>query len=151
MTVKDAGNVTSADLAQVVGVTTFARLTGGLVDAGGPAVVVDGGAAPLAAGQDPRGRALPGQRAGQDRPDARRSTGLGDRFNGNVFVSAVHHDIRHGRWFTTAEFGLASEWFADKPFLQWRRGGPPSRREGPPDRHRQAGGGGSRPAGSGCR
>jgi uncharacterized protein involved in type VI secretion and phage assembly len=43
-------------------------------------------------------------------------SGVGDRFSGNAYVSAVHHDIRHGNWITSTEFGLDSEWFADKTF-----------------------------------
>lgn len=40
--------------------------------------------------------------------------GVGNRFNGNVFVSAVHHVIEEGSWITEAEFGLAPEWFSDR-------------------------------------
>lgn len=40
--------------------------------------------------------------------------GVGERFNGNVFVSAVHHEIVEGGWTTEVEFGLAPDWFADR-------------------------------------
>lgn len=40
--------------------------------------------------------------------------GVGNRFKGNVFVSAVEHVIEEGNWITEAEFGLAPEWFADR-------------------------------------
>jgi uncharacterized protein involved in type VI secretion and phage assembly len=39
---------------------------------------------------------------------------VGNRFNGNVFVSAVKHEILAGGWTTEVEFGLAPEWLADK-------------------------------------
>ena len=35
--------------------------------------------------------------------------GVGDRFNGKVFVSAVRHEIVKGVWTTDAQFGLANE------------------------------------------
>jgi Rhs element Vgr protein len=38
--------------------------------------------------------------------------GVGDRFNGAVFVKSVHHAVEGGRWITTAEFGLSPDWFA---------------------------------------
>ena len=40
--------------------------------------------------------------------------GVGDRFNGNAFVSAVRHAIRDGRWVTTAQFGMAPEAFSSQ-------------------------------------
>ncbi len=38
--------------------------------------------------------------------------GLGDRFNGNAYVSAVNHRLVDGLWRTTAELGLSPNWFA---------------------------------------
>lgn len=38
--------------------------------------------------------------------------GLGDRFNGNAYVSAVHHSLHEGLWRTSIEVGLAPDWFA---------------------------------------
>jgi Rhs element Vgr protein len=38
--------------------------------------------------------------------------GLGDRFNGNAYVSGVHHQVAEGLWITTAEIGLSPQWFA---------------------------------------
>ena len=39
--------------------------------------------------------------------------GLGDRFNGNAYVSAVHHHVAEGEWTTEASIGLAPDWLAD--------------------------------------
>ncbi|MDO6686769.1 MULTISPECIES: type VI secretion system tip protein VgrG [unclassified Agarivorans] len=39
---------------------------------------------------------------------------VGERFDGEVFISALCHDIRRGDWQTTAEFGLAAHWFAEQ-------------------------------------
>ena len=38
--------------------------------------------------------------------------GLGARFNGNAYVSGVHHRLSEGLWRTTAEIGLSPAWFA---------------------------------------
>ncbi|PSJ18966.1 type VI secretion system tip protein VgrG [Nitrosomonas supralitoralis] len=40
--------------------------------------------------------------------------GVGNRFNGNVLVTAVKHEIKHGNWVTEIEFGLASQWFTEQ-------------------------------------
>lgn len=40
--------------------------------------------------------------------------GVGNRFTGTVFVSAVTHTIAQGNWITEVEFGLAPEWFAER-------------------------------------
>lgn len=38
--------------------------------------------------------------------------GLGSRFNGNAYVSGVHHRLAEGLWRTTVEIGLSPHWFA---------------------------------------
>jgi uncharacterized protein involved in type VI secretion and phage assembly len=40
--------------------------------------------------------------------------GVGQRFSGNVFVSAVHHEVVGGNWLTEVEFGTSAEWFAEQ-------------------------------------
>lgn len=40
--------------------------------------------------------------------------GVGNRFNGNVLVTAVKHDLKHGNWVTEIEFGLSPLWFAEQ-------------------------------------
>jgi Rhs element Vgr protein len=40
--------------------------------------------------------------------------GVGNHFNGNVFVSLVTHRIDQGNWITEAAFGLAPDWFAEQ-------------------------------------
>lgn len=40
--------------------------------------------------------------------------GVGNRFEGSVFVSAVRHEFADGNWFTDAQFGLSPEWFAER-------------------------------------
>lgn len=40
--------------------------------------------------------------------------GLGGRFNGSAFVSAVVHQIEDGNWSTEVGFGLAPQWFVNE-------------------------------------
>lgn len=39
--------------------------------------------------------------------------GVGDRFNGKVFISAVRHELAEGNWTVDAEFGINPEWFSE--------------------------------------
>lgn len=39
--------------------------------------------------------------------------GVGDRFNGKVFVSAVRHELSEGNWTVDAEFGINPDWFSE--------------------------------------
>lgn len=39
--------------------------------------------------------------------------GVGDRFEGKLFVTGVRHEIENGSWRTTCQFGLNPEWFAE--------------------------------------
>lgn len=40
--------------------------------------------------------------------------GVGNRFNGNVFVARVHHEFEPGRWFTNIQFGMPYTWFHEE-------------------------------------
>jgi Rhs element Vgr protein len=39
--------------------------------------------------------------------------GVGDRFNGNAYITAVFHEISEGNWTIDAQFGLNPEWFSE--------------------------------------
>lgn len=39
--------------------------------------------------------------------------GVGDRFNGNVYVTGVQHTITEGNWVANAQFGLDTKWFSE--------------------------------------
>ncbi|MGB5944071.1 MAG: type VI secretion system tip protein VgrG [Leeuwenhoekiella sp.] len=39
--------------------------------------------------------------------------GVGDRFNGNIYVSGVRHEITSGNWTVDAQFGLDPKWFSE--------------------------------------
>ena len=40
--------------------------------------------------------------------------GFGKRFNGNAFISSVHHSLEEGTWITTVGFGLNDQWFVER-------------------------------------
>lgn len=40
--------------------------------------------------------------------------GVGDRFDGDYFVSGVEHEFADGNWFTRASLGLSSLWFVQQ-------------------------------------
>ncbi len=40
--------------------------------------------------------------------------GVGNRFNGNVFVSSVNHELANGNWITEVDFGMSPDWFAEQ-------------------------------------
>ena len=44
--------------------------------------------------------------------------GVGDRFNGKVFISGVRHEITGGKWNTDVQFGLSNEQFTRQADVQ---------------------------------
>lgn len=40
-------------------------------------------------------------------------SGLGNRYNGNAFVSSVKHNVGNGNWYTEVQLGLSPEWSTD--------------------------------------
>jgi len=44
--------------------------------------------------------------------------GVGARFSGNVYLSAVQHELRDGNWVTQAEFGLDPRWLVERDDVQ---------------------------------
>lgn len=43
-----------------------------------------------------------------------RLNGVGERFDGDVYVTRVEHQVKAGEWLTTAHFGLAPQWFTEQ-------------------------------------
>lgn len=39
--------------------------------------------------------------------------GLGNRFNGNIYITGVRHEIAEGNWLVDAQFGLSPTWFSE--------------------------------------
>jgi len=109
--VSEPGNLTSDDLAKVFGIAQFPQQTAGSVakdDLTGwsSAELLKARLAKIRGEIRFTGSALavPGCMV--------TLAGLGDRFNGNAYVSGVHHHVAEGLWRTNAEIGLSPNWFA---------------------------------------
>ena len=113
VTLNSQGNLASSDLASVIGLSAF-RLQS--------AVTLDQTAltAWVKAQQVKSGLArIRGNATFQGSAKAKIGTlielsGVGDRFNGNVFVTAVTHRISSGNWKSDIQFGLSEKWFAEQ-------------------------------------
>lgn len=109
--VREPGNVSSAELAKVFNVKTFAQQTGAPIE---KTSLQDWSSAELLKSKLSKIRGyvrFQGSALAQTGKMIQLA-GLGDRFNGVAFVSGVHHSIVDGRWLTTASFGLSPQWFA---------------------------------------
>lgn len=112
-TLNAQGNLDASTLAAVIGLANFGMQTAAPIDSGALKAWAEG--QQLKAGLSRiRGRmkfqgsalALPGKII--------ELKGVGERFSGNVFVSAVNHDIENGNWVTEVEFGMPSRWFLEQ-------------------------------------
>lgn len=109
--VEEPGNVSSAKLAEVFKVKKFPQQTGGPLQEPSlkdwsSAELLKTKLAKIRGFVRFQGSALvkPGKTV--------KLEGVGDRFNGNAFVSGVHHQVTNGEWLTTVDFGLSPRWFA---------------------------------------
>lgn len=111
VSVKEQGNVTSAQLAQVFKVKKYPQQTGAPIE---KTSTQDWSSAELLKSKlsKIRGRVRFQGNALALTGKTIELAGLGQRFNGTAFISGVHHHIANGRWLTTATFGLSPEWFA---------------------------------------
>lgn len=111
-TLNDQGNIDSSTLADVVGPSTFRLQT--------PAPMESEALKAWAKGQQVKsglariqGRmSFPGS-AKAKLGELIELEGVGGRFNGSVFVSAVRHVVEDGSWITEVEFGMRADWFAE--------------------------------------
>ena len=46
--------------------------------------------------------------------DVVKVSGVGKRFNGPIYITAVRQEMNEGAWFTHVQFGLSYEWFYEK-------------------------------------
>jgi Rhs element Vgr protein len=111
--VAQPGNVATDTLAQVLGISSFQRVTAGAVQ---QADLTAWSSAELLRSKLAKNC---GQVSFQGSALAKTGTmlsvkGVGDRFNGNVFVSGVHHSIKEGDWTTEVDFGLQAGWHAQQ-------------------------------------
>lgn len=106
------GDLSSSDLADVIGLEKLELRHGGTLN---DAELQDWADAALLYQQlsKVRGRAR-FQGIPAVKPDTIiKMEGVGNRFNGNVYVTGVHHVIANGDWVCDAQFGLNPEWFSD--------------------------------------
>lgn len=117
VTLNSQGNVTSSDLAQVIGLDDFKLQTAVPLDS---TVLSD-----WSKGQQVKSglARIQGSAAFQGSAKAKIGTlielkGVGDRFNGNVLVTEVKHRIVNGNWISEIQFGLPEKWFAEQNRLE---------------------------------
>lgn len=105
------GNISSSTLAEVFDVSAYWQQTGGEMQA---AELTDWSSAELLKSQlsKIRGQARFQGSALVTPGSMVALAGLGARFNGNGFVSGVHHRLAEGLWRTTVDIGLSPAWFA---------------------------------------
>ena len=106
------GNLSSSDLADVVGLEAFELRHGGNVS---DTELQSWSDATATFHQLAKTR---GRVSFQGIPTVKPGTmlkleGVGDRYNGKVFISAIRHELAEGNWIVTAEFGLNPEWFSE--------------------------------------
>lgn len=111
VTVKEAGDVTSAELAKVFNVKKFTQQAAGAVE---KTALQDWSSAELLKSKLSKIRGTVRFQGSAKALTGKviELAGVGNRFNGPVFLSAVHHRIHDGKWLTTAQFGLSPKWFA---------------------------------------
>lgn len=109
--VEEPGNVSSAELAKVFGVKKFPQQTGATIQ---PPSLQDWSSAELLKSKLAKIRGhVRFQGSALAKPGKTiKLEGVGERFNGNAFISGVHHSINNGEWLTTVEFGLSPQWFS---------------------------------------
>jgi len=106
------GNVSYSDLASVIGLSNLELKNGGST----PDVALQAWAdAKALFNQFSKTR---GRVKFQGIPAVKPNTtlkleGVGDRFNGKVYVSAIRHQITEGDWTVDAQFGIDPNWFSE--------------------------------------
>jgi len=109
--VPDAGNLSADTLADVIGETEFrlfnsAKIEEPELQAWVNAAMMKNRLAKIRGKVTTDGTAavLPGQLI--------QLNGVGERFEGKLFVTGIRHEINEGLWQTTFQFGINPEWFA---------------------------------------
>ncbi len=109
--VKSPGNISSDELAKVFNVSQYVQQTAGTLDttdltAWSSAELLKTRLAKIRGEVRFQGNALAVVGAMVT------LAGLGDRFNGDAYVSNVHHQVANGLWVTSTMIGLSPQWFA---------------------------------------
>ena len=112
-TLSAQGNINSQTLSQVLGLSTLALQSGApwpkaALDGWAKAQQLKSGLARLRGRMRFQGSALATVGGLID------LQGVGQRFNGTVFVTGLTHQIESGEWTTEADFGTPVEWFTER-------------------------------------
>ncbi|ACE85011.1 type VI secretion system tip protein VgrG [Cellvibrio japonicus] len=117
VTLPSQGDITSATLAEVIGLSAF-RLQSGVplesdfLSTWAKAQQLKSGLARIRGHVSFQGSALA-------KPAALLElAGVGARFNGTVFISGVEHSVADGNWITRVDFGMAPQWFSEANQLE---------------------------------
>jgi Rhs element Vgr protein len=109
------GNISSSDLGSVLNIAEYDLYSGGDVTTNELQSLADSRLLKARMSRC-RGRVKFRGYGGELSPgDMINIGGVGDRFNGAVFVSGVRHEIVNGNWTTDVQFGLSNELFAKQP------------------------------------
>lgn len=112
---EENGNISSSTLGDVLGVAEYDLYSGEDITADELQSLADGRLQKARMSRC-RGRVRFRGYGGQLNPgDLINIGGVGDRFNGKVFVSGVRHEIVNGGWTTDVQFGLSNELFMRQP------------------------------------
>jgi len=109
----EEGNIAASDLADALGIALLDMRTSAAFGPDEAQAVADARQMKNVLSKI-RGRVKFQGFSGIDPGDMVNLEGLGDRFNGPAFVSAVRHDFTEGNWTTEATLGMSLDWFSDK-------------------------------------
>ncbi|WP_346863315.1 type VI secretion system tip protein VgrG [uncultured Draconibacterium sp.] len=106
------GNITTADLASVIGVEKLELKEGSAISDAGLQIWANAKSLFNQLSKT-RGR-VKFQGVYDIKPNTTLAlSGVGNRFNGNVYVSAIRHQIADGDWTCDAQFGINPKWFSE--------------------------------------
>lgn len=112
--VSGPGNISSKTLSEVVGLSTYGLQTSGSLQT---ADLTNWSQAQLVKSEYAkiRGTAKFQGSAVVDLANYITLQGLGDRFNGDHFVSGVMHELSNGNWVTEVNIGMSPFWYTQEP------------------------------------
>lgn len=108
------GNITSTTLADVLGVSDFNFQSSAAIDA--PSLKTWADAQLLKSWMNKITGSATFQGSSLAKPGVIiEFAGVGDRFNGNAYISGVKHSIEDGNWLTEVTLGMPVDWHLEKP------------------------------------
>jgi Rhs element Vgr protein len=115
--VPETGNLTASTLAGVIGTDEFQLIHSGLLDSQELQQWADAKLLRQRMAKI-RGRITTDGTSAVTPGKMIHIDGVGDRFTGDIYVTAVRQEIQKGNWLTTMQFGVEPEWFAQNYDVQ---------------------------------